>query len=164
MKYKRLAKEQLEELHQEFINFLASQSITADEWAEIKTNKPEVAEAEIDVFCDLVWEGVLNKVENLEHFSKDQIHLFFLTKEKMYLIAVKVKNDTINLLTDEGYKWLQGNLLDDSVSFFNATKDYSEDKNLDKFKLIEQGAQITKGNLYKYFAKLLDGQKENKIQ
>ena len=163
MKYKRLTKEQLEELHKEFINFLATQSITGDEWEEIKKDKPEVAEAEIDVFCDLVWEGVLNKVEYLEHFSKDQIHLFFLTKEKMHLIALKVNDSAIDLLTNEGYKWLQENLLNDNVSFFNATKDYSDDKNLDKFKIIEQGAQITKGDLYSYFAKLLESQKKNKI-
>ena len=164
MRYKRLAKEQLEELHQEFINFLATQSITGDEWEGIKKDKPEVAEAEIDVFSDLVWEGVLKKVENLEHFSKDQIHLFYLTKEKMHLIAIKVKKDDVDLLTEEGYKWLQGNLLDDQVSFFNATKEYSEDKNLDKFKLIEQGAQITKGDLYGYFSKLLESQKKQEIK
>ena len=164
MKYKRLSKEQLEELHQEFINFLATQSITGDEWEEIKKDKPEVAEEEIDVFCDLVWEGVLNKVDHLEHFSKDQIHLFFLTEEKMNLIAIKVNNKEIDLLTDTGYKWLQENLMDDRVSFFNAKKDYSADKNVDKFKLIEQGAQITKGELYSYFAKLLESQKSNEIK
>lgn len=164
MKYKRLSKEQLEELHKEFINFLATQSITGDEWEEIKKDKPEVAEEEIDVFCDLVWEGVLSKVDNLEHFSKDQIHLFFLTEEKMHLIAVKVNNKEIDLLTDEGYKWLQENLLDDRVSFFNATKDYTEDKNSDKFKLIEQGAQITKGELYGYFSKLLANQKSKEVK
>jgi len=161
----------LEELHKEFINFLATQSITGDEWEGIKKNKPEVAEEEIDVFCDLVWEGVLSKVDNLEHFSKDQIHfskdqihLFFLTEEKMHLIAVKVNNKEVDLLTNEGYKWLQENLLDDRVSFFNATKDYTEDKNLDKFKLIEQGAQITKGELYRYFAKLLENQKSTEVK
>ena len=49
MKYSRLTKEQFEELHQEFINFLATQSITADEWSNIKTNKPELAEQELDL-------------------------------------------------------------------------------------------------------------------
>ena len=156
MRYARLSKEQLEELHQEFINFLATQSITADEWAEIKKNKPEVAEEEIDVFSDMIWEGVLNKVEFLEHFSKDQIHLFYLTEEKMHLIAVKVNQPEINLLTSEGYKWLQENLMEETVSFFNAEKEYTEDRNMDKFKIIEQGANITKGDLYNYFAKLLD--------
>ena len=159
MKYTRLSKEQLEELHPEFINFLATQSIDAKEWDTLKTEKPEVAEAEIDVFSDLVWEGVLNKVEYLEHFSKDQIHLFYLTSEKMHLIAVKTKKPEIDLLTKEGYSWLQKNLMDDAVSFFNAKKEYNTDKNLDKFNIIKEGAQITKGDLYNYFAKLLDSKK-----
>ena len=37
-----------------------------------------------------------------------------------------------------------------------ADKEYSEDKNLDKFKMIEQGAVITKGELYNYFYKLIN--------
>ena len=69
MKYTRLTKEQFEELNQEFINFLATQSITADEWKDIKEQKPEVAEEELDVFSDLVWEGVLSKVAYLENIG-----------------------------------------------------------------------------------------------
>ena len=63
MKYRRLTKEQFEELHQEFINFLATQQVTADEWENLKKNKPDLAETELDVFSDLIWEGVLNKAE-----------------------------------------------------------------------------------------------------
>jgi len=58
MKYRRLSKEQFEELHLEFINFLATQSITAEEWKKIKAEQPKVAEEEMDIFSDLVWEGV----------------------------------------------------------------------------------------------------------
>jgi hypothetical protein len=50
MKYRRLSKEQFEALHKEFINFLATQSITAAEWEVLKSQKPEVVEAEMDVF------------------------------------------------------------------------------------------------------------------
>ena len=49
MKYKRLTKEQFEELHQEFATFLATQSIDKNEWDEIKVKTPEVAEQELDV-------------------------------------------------------------------------------------------------------------------
>ena len=52
MKYARLTKEQLEELHPEFTKFLATQSIDKKEWDELKNNKPEVALQEIDVFSD----------------------------------------------------------------------------------------------------------------
>ncbi len=156
MKYSRLTKEQFEELHQEFINFLATQSITAVEWSDIKTNKPEAAEQELDVFSDLIWEGVLNQANYLEHISPQQMHLFNLSETNMHVIAVKLTIDNVDLTTKEGFNWLRDNLLDDAVEFLQANKTYSEDKNLDKFKLIQQGANITKGDLFKFFDTLVN--------
>ena len=155
MKYSRLTKEQFEELHKEFINFLATQSITAKEWTDIKVNKPNVAEQELDTFSDLVWEGVLKQVKFLEHISANQMHLFQCLENEMRLIALKVKNKTIDLSTKEGFEWFKNNLLSDDVEFFSAKKSYSEDKAQDKFKLIQQGAVITKGDLFQYFEKLV---------
>ena len=155
MKYTRLSKEQFEELHQEFINFLATQSITADEWQDIKANKPEVMEQELDVFSDLVWEGVLTKAEYLENISPQHIYLFHLAEAQIELIGLKVTNTTIDLTTREGFSWLRENLMDDSVELFQAKKEYSDDKQLDKFALIQQGAAITKGDLFTYFNKLV---------
>ena len=155
MKYLRLTKEQFEELHQEFINFLATQSVTADEWANLKVNKPELAETELDVFSDLIWEGVLNKAEYLEHISAQHMYLFKLGEDNMHAIVINLKND-VDITTTEGYNWLRDNLMDDNVEFLHADKDYTEDKNLDKFGMIEQGAVITKGDLFKYFNKIIN--------
>jgi|TARA_R110002012_G_scaffold297488_2_gene495493 hypothetical protein len=154
MTYARLTKEQFEELHEEFINFLATQSIDAKEWQTIKETKPEVVEQELDLFSDLVWEGVLNQAKYLEHISPQSMHLFALNDANMHLIGVKLKND-VDLTTKEGFAWLRDNLLNDNVEFVTATKDYSENKNLDKFTLIQQGAHITKGELYNYFLKII---------
>ena len=155
MKYARLTKEQFEELHQEFINFLATQSITAAEWEEIKTNKPVAAEEELDIFSDLVWEGVLNQARYLEHFSPKQIFLFKITEVTINLIGVKVEGKEVDVTTRQGYNWLQQNLMDDSVSLYTSSKVISDDRNKDIFALIQQGAVITKGELYSYFEKHL---------
>ena len=155
MKYTRLTKEQFEELHQEFINFIATQSITVEEWKTIKKSTPEVAEEELDVFSDVVWEGVLNKVSYLEHISPQQMHLFHLTENNMQVIAVKLKRD-LDLTTNEGFNWLRENLLHDDVEFLQAKKEYTKDKSLDKFTLIQQGAVITKGDLFTYLDKLIN--------
>jgi len=156
MKYTRLTKEQFDELNQEFINFLATQSITADEWADIKKNKPEVAEEELDIFSDLVWEGVLQKAKYLEHFSKQQLFLFEIGEVKMTLVGIKVDNETVDIRTRDGYRWLQDNLLNEAVQIYTSTKVISEDRNKDIFALIKQGANITKGDLFRYFEKLVD--------
>ena len=156
MKYARLTKEQFEELHQEFINFLATQSITADEWQTIKTEKPEVAEQELDVFSDLVWEGVLTAAKYLEHISPKNIHLFALNDDHMHLIGIKIEKEDVDVTTQEGFNWLRNNLMDESVEFAQAKKEYSDDKNLDKFALIQQGSNITKGELYEYMNNLIN--------
>lgn len=155
MKYSRLTKEQFEELHQEFINFLATQSITADEWAKLKVEKPEVAEEELDVFSDLIWEGVLKKVKYLEHISPKQLMLFHITEAFMELIAIKIDKEEVDITTEYGYRWLQQNLHDDAVSLYTSTKAIKDDRNKDIFILIQQGAVITKGELYTYFSDLL---------
>ncbi|WP_127020900.1 DUF6495 family protein [Flagellimonas beolgyonensis] len=156
MKYKRLSKEQLEELHPEFINFLATQSITAEEWKKIKKEQPEVAEEEIDVFSDLIWEGVLSKVEYLENVSEQHMHLFHLTDKEMKLLSVKVMNPEIDLRTKIGFDWFKRNFQSDFVEYLTASKAYGEDKNADKFELIKQGAVITKGELYQWFDQIIE--------
>ena len=156
MKYSRLSKQQLEELHQEFINFLATQSITATEWDSIKKDRPQVAEEEIDIFSDLVWEGVLAKVDYLENISVQHMHLFHLLDKEMKLISVKVLNPNIDLTTKEGFAWFKKNYQSDFVEYLTASKAYSADKKADKFGLIQQGAIITKGELYQWFEEMID--------
>jgi len=156
MKYQRLTKEQFEELHQEFINFLATQSITAQEWSELKATKPEVAEQELDVFSDLIWEGVLSKVNYLENISAQQMHLFSVEKKEIRLISVKVLNPDIDLTTHIGFDWFKKNFQGDFVDYLTASKAFKEEKNTEIFNLIKQGANITKGELFQWFDKMIN--------
>ena len=156
MKYRRLTKQQLEELKPEFINFLATQSITGEEWKTLKKEKPTVAEDEIDVFSDLIWEGVLGKVTYLENISAQNMHLFQCSDKEMKLLSVKIMNPDIDLTSELGFNWFKKNWQSDFVEYLTASKAYSEEPSLDKFKLIEQGAGITKGELYQWFEKIID--------
>src|SRR5215471_10228918 len=106
MKYKRLTKEQFEALHQEFSNFLASQSIDKAEWDVLKVEKPEVAEQELDVFSDLIWEGVLTSASYLEHFSKNHIFLFHCQETFMQSIVIKTLLPEIDFMSQDGLQWL----------------------------------------------------------
>lgn len=155
MKYERLTREQLEELHEEFAKFLATQQITKEEWSKIKATQPKVAEEELDLFSDLVWEGVLNKVEFIEHFSPQHIFLFHFEQTLIHLIGIKLTNPAVDLQTSEGYAWLKNNLMNDDVELYTSEKPITEDRNKDIFALIKQGARITKGELYLYFERLV---------
>jgi hypothetical protein len=148
MKYKRLTKEQFEELHKEFSNFLASQSIDKSEWDEIKANKPEVAEQELDVFSDLIWEGVLTNAQYLEHFSKNHIFLFHCQEKLIQSIVLKAIEPNIDFLQKEGLQWLSDNLFTDTVEIHLGKKEYELDRNTAMFDLITQGAILSDGQLY----------------
>lgn len=149
MKYARLTKEQLEELHPEFIRFLASQSIDKNEWDTLKKEKPEVAEQEIDVFSDLIWENVVSKAEWLEHYSKNHIFLFKLDKEKMESIIIHAHTPVADFLTEGGLQWLNENIFSSEVQIQRGAKPFSQERNAEIFSLIEQGAILSDGTLYK---------------
>ena len=149
MKYARLTKEQLEELHEEFVRFLASQQIDKAEWDTLKQEKPEVAEQEIDVFSDMIWDSVMEKAEWLEHYSKNHIFLFKLDKTGMESIVIHTHNSQADFMTEGGLAWLNENIFSDDVHLTRGKKDFGEDRSTDIFNLIEQGAILSDGVLYK---------------
>ena len=83
------------------------------------------------------------------------MYLFQLQEKRIQLIGLKISKEDIDITTPEGYAWLRENLMDDSVEFFQAKKAYSNDPLADRFELIEQGAIITKGELFRYFEGLI---------
>jgi hypothetical protein len=148
MKYKRLTKEQFEALHKEFSNFLATQSIDKAEWDSIKANKPEVAEQELDVFSDLIWEGVLTNAHYLEHFSKNHIFLFHCQEKLIQSIVLKALEPQVDFMQNEGLQWLSDNMFTDTVEIHIGKKEYQTERNMAIFDLITEGAILSDGQLY----------------
>lgn len=156
MKYTRLTKEQFEELHPEFINFLASQSIDKAEWDSIKENKPEVAKQELDVFSDLIWEGVLTRAEFLEHFSKNHIFLFQCFDTYVNSIVLKSLVPEVDFLTKEGLQWLSDNMFTETIEMKIGKKVFTEERNTSIFALIQQGAILSDGQLYQQINSIIE--------
>ena len=156
MKYSRLTKEQFEELHPEFINFLASQSIDKAEWDTIKENQPEVAEQELDVFSDLIWEGVLTKADYLEHFSKNHIFLFQCFDTYVISIVLKSLVPEVDFLTKDGLQWLSDNMFTETIEMKIGKKVFTEERNASIFGLIQQGAFLSDGQLYQQINSIIE--------
>jgi hypothetical protein len=158
MKYARLNKEQFEEMHAEFSSFLATQAIDKAEWDQIKIEKPEVAEQELDIFSDLVWEGVLSKTEYLEHFSKNHIFLFQCFDTYVKSIVLKSLVSEIDFLTKEGLHWLSDNLFTETIEMKIGKKEFTEDRNQSLFGLIQQGAFLSDGQLYNQINTIIESE------
>jgi len=148
MKYTQLTKEQFEELNEEFAVFLAAQSIDVKQWNKIKKETPDLADKELDVFSDFVWEKVLDKANYIEHISKDTLNLFKCDENSMQRIVVKIKKEDINLLDETGFNWFLDNSKDQSIEYLKGEKVYSKERNLEIFELIQQGGVVSGGKLF----------------
>jgi Family of unknown function (DUF6495) len=149
MKYARLTKEQFDELHPEFVNFLSTQAIDKAEWDKIKLETPEIAEQELDVFSDLIWEGVLTRAEYLEHFSKNHIFLFQCFENHIQSIVLKSLVPETNFLTKDGLQWLSDNMFTDNIEMKTGKKEFTDERNFSIFELIQQGSFLSDGLLFK---------------
>lgn len=161
MKYRKLTTEELKDLEPEFIRFLASNTVTADDWVKIKEESPEKAENLIEMFSDIVIGQTLEKVKYLDLKRPKDIRSFHCEKDKIYLKGLIIEGNT-NLVfnVDEiPEKMLaQFKHSDAELQLINAERAYREDRELELFRLIEQGALISKdGHLFKMLSKLSGG-------
>jgi len=156
MKYTRLTKEQFEALSSEFATFLAAQSIDKPQWDDIKTHDSTRTDELLDLFSDLIWEGVLNGAEYLEHYSEKHVFLFHLGQARIESVVIKVLDDGVNLLDANGMTFLREQLFSDLTEIRRGSKPYASDRNADIFSLIQQGAVLSDGNFYTKLSQILD--------
>ena len=155
MKYAKLTKEQFEELNEEFAVFLAAQSIDVKEWNRIKEEKPDLAEKELEVFSDFVWDKVLDKTNYLEHFSESSLNLFKCNQSDIERIVVKVNKEGINLLNSSDFEWLLDNSKDPRIEYLKGKKNYAQDKNQEIFDLIQKGGVVADGKLFEAIKQMI---------
>ncbi len=158
MKYQLLTKEQLEELHQEFATFLATQQIDVKEWSKIKLEQPKVAEEEIAIFSDMVWEDVLTKVTHIEHISPQYLNIFQCNSKEMIRICVQFPKHK-SFLKEEDYQWFINNPLSEEIDYFTASKKYTKERNTELFELITSGGVISNGELFQKLKFFLQAEK-----
>ncbi len=155
MKYRQLSKEQFEALHKEFAQFLATQQIDVKEWVSIKQNKPEMADEELNLFSDVVWDDALTKTKYLEHFSKTNINLFKCEEKMISRIVVEISKSNFDFFNATDYNWFIDNTNDSSVQFLKGSKKYTKERNLELFDLVEKGSVISDGKLYESLFQLI---------
>lgn len=153
MKYRKLTIEELTDMETEFVRFLVSNGVTADDWEKIKVENPSKAEGLIDIFSDVVFDKVLEKVKYIEHRSYNDIKTFRCLDDKIELLGIKVNNAT-------GIDFTQGQAFENmmnyikhapkgSIQMYSAEKGY-KDNNPKKeiFNMLENGGAISDGKIF----------------
>lgn len=148
MKYKRLTKEELMELQPEFVNFLASAQITAQDWEKMKQKDSFKAEELIDVFSDMVYENVLGKINYLEYRDNKSLNIYFCSADVIILVGLRVKeNSNLDLTRDDVFKQWNEEAMN-AVNIIKSEKKYLKGRGEEVFELLQNGCFITDDRLF----------------
>jgi len=143
MKYRILSNKELEPLKGDFIKFLSANTVTGEDWAKIKSNKPNEALKLVEIFSDIVWDKSLEKIKYLEHRDDKYLKVFCCGENKIEMVGFKVSaKNAPSLLDETTFKLLGSGELKFSelgAEFSSSEKNYTISRNMDLFSMIESG-------------------------
>lgn len=143
-KYRLLSNKELKLMEKDFIEYLVVNSITADDWIKLKKNDPEKAQMIVELFSDVVLEKVLRKSQYLKKVNKDSILCFHYQSNQVVLVGIQenIPGAITKLWTSQSYNI-------DDYELMHSEKEYKEQREIEMYRMIEKGAIISDGKLYK---------------
>ena len=122
-RFRRLTKEELDAVRPEFVRYLASEGIAADDWAKKQVHHPEQVDACLDAFSERFWEGATAAIKYVEHSpSEEDVWVFQFDETSAKLIRCVRAEGTVT--------WSQG-----------GKRFEQEARGHEIFQLLEQGAR-----------------------
>lgn len=144
-KYRLLDSEELNAFEKEFIDFLVINSITADDWIKIKSDEPERARTIISLFSDVIFEKLMRQTQYLIRRSSKNIACFHYQSEQAVLVGIETEDDSTDLLNINSAEQIP----DQGVKIYTSTKGYDKQREIEMFEMLNSGAEISDGKLYK---------------
>ena len=144
MKYRKLSKEELDELKTEFIQFLVANGLDADEWKRLTNEDLDAANEMVDLFSDVVFDKVLKGISFLKHISQRHIKYFYCTDKKLVLLSIKAHENSpldftnpvvLSKLADGQESFEKG-----EITYSSSEKEYQKERNTEVFDLMNQGS------------------------
>ena len=155
MKYRILTDEELEVFAEDLKHFLIVNGVHAEEWEQINKEDPRKAVQLVEMFSDSVLQIVYEKVKFIEHRSPKSCMVFQLKENEIDLISLTVKEGaTADLSTPESiHEALVNNSSD--LSIFKTAKKYTEEREVEIHKMLEQGCVNSSESFWLSLSKLL---------
>ncbi len=156
-RFKRLSIDELNVLEAHFIQYLAAQGITADDWTRIQSQDAEAVDKHVDAFSDLVYGSVLRDAKFLEHRDKHSVSCFQLLDDKAVVVRLEVQTDSadIDLRNSDTLGKLANGSLENRTHVYTTDKPWTSTREDEIFSLMENGCVITDGHLFKVLCSLL---------
>lgn len=148
MNFRRLSREELEELQPQFVRFLAAQGIAADDWTRMKVTEEARVGQLVDQFSELVFDDVTTRITYLEERTATQLFAYRCGKRRIELRGLVfdgTKEDLDfrqNLPPADLMAAVQRSGV--GVKLAQAEREYQPDRPTDLFRMLERGALIAK--------------------
>jgi hypothetical protein len=147
--YRSLSLEELTELEKEFVEYLVLNGFTAEDWVKMKEQDRAGADQMIDVFSDVVFEGIMRNVKYVEYRSEKFVHAFQCHAEELVLVAMETKDEIgVNFLDPAFIQEATVNP-PDKLFVRTSSKKYSKRRELELFDMVQAGCVISDGGLFK---------------
>lgn len=158
MKYRRLTRDELEELQPQFVRFLAAQGIDAELWSRLKQTDEVRTGRLLDQFSAMVYDDVLGRAEFIEERTDVQLFVYRCGPEKVELrgLLLRGEADGLDFRREVPPAAMVAALQRGKarVQVAQAERAYQPNREEDLFRMLERGAKIAKsGELWG----LLDG-------
>ena len=158
-KFRRLRRDELEEVKGQFIKYLAVNGIDAKSWQEMKEKEPGTADGHILQFSQIVYSGVIEKVNYLVHRRPNDLRTYKTDANKIYMRGILLDGETsidftkTDLSPDDMFARLKEEKVTPKI--YSAERDYIPiGRDQDIFTIMEGGALIDDGELFETLAGL----------
>lgn len=146
-KYRILTKEELESFETEFVNYLVVNGIAADDWVKMKDQEPEKASKIVELFSDVIMEGVLRKVNFVEIRQKAYVQSIQFMTDAMRMVAISCKDSQIDLREIDFSKTTANSI--ELFEIHHGEKKYDEIREQIIFDFVQKGFEVSDGRLFK---------------
>lgn len=159
-KFRRLRREELEEVRDQFVKFLGVNGIDAGSWQKIKEDDPGRADGLILQFSQIVYAGVIAKVNYLIHRKPNDLRTYKTGPDKIEMRGIFLEGSaSIDFTKDyamaptEMFAKIKAEGARPKI--YSAERAYiSEGREQDIFNIMEEGALIDQGELFETLAGL----------
>lgn len=163
MKYRPLHSEELENLREDFVQFLAANSITGDDWVKLKEQMPDHANELMAVFSDLVWGKILGNINYLETRTKQELRVVHFSDDKIEMIVLKLSSEDFDFTNPEQIRAIAegtSDLTSYGLEVLKGDRDYRADKKMEVFVMMEEGSRPCKEVFWRSILKMIPEKQE----
>lgn len=152
-KFRRLRRDELEEVRNQFVKFLSVNGVDAGSWQKMKEDEPGRADGLILQFSQIVYAGVIEKVEYLVHRKPNDLRTYKTGPDKIEMRGLLLDGKTtIDFTkTDLPPAEMFARIREEGVTpkIYSAERKYLPiGRDQDIFVLMEEGALIDEGSLF----------------